>query len=51
MDQVKARTQAQVVLIGMDPYLNRRIQPDSIIPSLNNPLDWDRYSYVRNNPL
>jgi hypothetical protein len=24
--------------------------PDSIIPDPYNPLDWDRYSYTRNNP-
>jgi len=34
-----------------DPYLNRWIQPDSIIPDIYNPLDLDRYSYVRNNPV
>ncbi|GAB4582091.1 MAG: hypothetical protein Fur0022_48440 [Anaerolineales bacterium] len=34
-----------------DPYLNRFIQPDSIVPEPNNPMDWDRYSYTRNNPL
>jgi len=34
-----------------DPYLNRWIQPDSIIPDPSNPLDFDRYSYVRNNPV
>jgi RHS repeat-associated protein len=34
-----------------DPYLNRWIQPDSIIPDQYNPLDYDRYSYVRNNPV
>jgi RHS repeat-associated protein len=34
-----------------DPYLNRWAQPDSIVPDLYNPLDHDRYSYVRNNPL
>jgi RHS repeat-associated protein len=33
------------------PYLNRWAQPDSIVPDQYNPLDWDRYSYVRNNPL
>jgi hypothetical protein len=32
-------------------YLNRWIQPDSIIPELGNPQDFDRYSYCRNNPL
>jgi RHS repeat-associated protein len=34
-----------------DPYLNRWNQPDSVIPDYYNPLDWDRYSYTRNNPL
>jgi RHS repeat-associated protein len=34
-----------------DPYLNRWIQPDSIIPDPYAPQDWDRYSYVRNNPV
>lgn len=34
-----------------DPYLNRWIQPDTIIPDPDNPLDWDRYGYVRNNPI
>jgi RHS repeat-associated protein len=35
----------------VDVYLNRWLQPDSIIPDPGNVLDWDRYSYVRNNPL
>jgi RHS repeat-associated protein len=34
-----------------DPYLNRWIQPDTIIPDPYNPQDWDRYAYVRNNPV
>jgi RHS repeat-associated protein len=34
-----------------DSYLNRWAQPDSIIPDQYNPLDWDRYSFVRNNPI
>ncbi len=34
-----------------DSYLNRFIQPDSIVPDAGNPQDYDRYSYVRNNPL
>jgi RHS repeat-associated protein len=33
-----------------DPYLNRWIQPDSIIPDPSNPLDYDRYAYSLNNP-
>ncbi len=34
-----------------DPYLNRWIQPDNIIPDPGNPTDLDRYVYVRNNPV
>jgi RHS repeat-associated protein len=34
-----------------DAYLNRWLQPDGIIPEPNNPLDWDRYQYVRSNPV
>ena len=34
-----------------DSYLNRWIQPDQIIPDLYNTQDWDRYTYVRNNPV
>jgi RHS repeat-associated protein len=32
-------------------YLNRWVQPDSIIPDPYSPLDYDHYSYVRNNPV
>lgn len=35
----------------VDDSLGRFIQPDSIIPDPYNPQDWDRYSYVRNNPV
>src|SRR5574340_1485943 len=34
-----------------DPSLGRFIQPDSLIPNPGNPMDWDRYAYVRNNPI
>jgi RHS repeat-associated protein len=34
-----------------DPVLGRFAQADTIIPDINNPLDWDRYSYARNNPV
>jgi RHS repeat-associated protein len=34
-----------------DPYLNHMTQPDSIVPDPHNSQDYDRYSYVRNNPL
>jgi RHS repeat-associated protein len=29
-----------------DPYLKRWTQPDSIIPNVGNPIDWDHYAYV-----
>jgi RHS repeat-associated protein len=34
-----------------DSYLNRWLQPDSIVPDPYNILDYDRYSYARNNPV
>jgi RHS repeat-associated protein len=34
-----------------DTRLGRFLSPDSIIPNLNNPQSWDRYSYVRNNSI
>jgi RHS repeat-associated protein len=34
-----------------DSYLNRWIQPDSIIPDPGKPIDLDLYAYARNNPL
>jgi RHS repeat-associated protein len=34
-----------------DPYLNRFLSPDSIIPDPYNLLDWDRYTYSRNSPI
>jgi RHS repeat-associated protein len=34
-----------------DSYITQFSQPDSIIPDLYNPLDWNRYSYVRSNPV
>jgi hypothetical protein len=33
------------------PYINRFLQPDSIIPDQTNPQSWNRFSYVRNNPI
>jgi hypothetical protein len=32
-------------------YLNHFTQPDSIVPDTYNSQDYDRYAYVRNNPL
>jgi RHS repeat-associated protein len=34
-----------------DPELGRFIQPDDEIPDFSNPQSYNRYSYVRNNPL
>jgi RHS repeat-associated protein len=34
-----------------DPLLGRFISPDSMIPDPSNPADYDRYAYVRNNPV
>jgi RHS repeat-associated protein len=34
-----------------DPQLGRFAQADSIVPGAGNPLAWDRYSYVKNNPI
>jgi hypothetical protein len=31
--------------------LTRWTRPDCIIPVLNNPFDWDRYSHARNSPI
>ena len=43
------------ILISSDrdyiPYLNRWIQPDTIIPDFANPPSFNRYSYVNNRPL
>lgn len=33
------------------PYLNRFISADTIVPDPTNPQSFNRYSYVRNNPL
>jgi RHS repeat-associated protein len=33
-----------------EPYLNRFISPDTIIPDFENPQSLNRYSYVVNNP-
>jgi RHS repeat-associated protein len=35
----------------VDPYLNRFLSPDDIIPDPTNPIDFDRYAFVRNNPV
>ena len=32
-------------------YLNQWIQPDPIVPDPFTPADWNRYVYVRNNPV
>jgi RHS repeat-associated protein len=33
------------------PYLNQFIQPDTIVPDPRIPADWNKYAYVRNNPI
>jgi RHS repeat-associated protein len=35
----------------MDPVTGHFVQADTIVPNVINPLDWDRYSYGRNNPF
>ena len=34
-----------------DPLLGQFISPDSIVPDPYNPIDFDRFQYVRSNPL
>ncbi len=34
-----------------DPYLNQFIQPDTIVPNPYIPADWNKYTYVRDNPI
>jgi RHS repeat-associated protein len=34
-----------------DPVIGHFIQPDSVIPNPNNPLDWNRYAYARYDPI
>ena len=34
-----------------DPVSSRWLQADSLVPDPFNPMDWDRYAYVRNNPV
>ncbi len=33
------------------PSLKQFIQPDSIVPGAGNPQSWNRYAYVKNNPV
>jgi hypothetical protein len=33
------------------PYINRFIQPDTLIPDLYNPQAWNRYAYTLGNPI
>ncbi|MHB0968001.1 MAG: RHS repeat-associated core domain-containing protein [Bellilinea sp.] len=34
-----------------DPALGRFVSADTVVSEPGNPIDWDRYSYVRNNPV
>jgi hypothetical protein len=33
------------------PYINRFLQPDTVIPDQTNPQTWNRFSYVENRPI
>jgi RHS repeat-associated protein len=33
------------------PMLGRFLQPDTLIPGVDNPQSWNRFSYVTNNPI
>ena len=37
--------------LAPSPYINRFVQPDTLIPDLSNPQSWNRYSYVTNRPV
>ncbi len=37
--------------VPSSPYINRFLQPDTIIPNPSDPQSWNRYSYVLNNPI
>jgi len=34
-----------------DPFVSRFVSPDSVVPGAGNPQSFNRYSYVKNNPL
>ena len=38
-------------LLNYTPYINRFLQPDSLVPGAGNPQNFNRYSYVGNNPV
>jgi len=38
-------------LWSVSPYINRFLQPDTVIPAPSNPQSWNRYSYVTNRPI
>ena len=40
-----------ILLDFYDPYLNHFVQPDTIVPGPGSPQSWDRYAYVKNNPV
>jgi hypothetical protein len=37
--------------MASSPYINRFLQPDTLIPGVDSPQSWNRYSYVKNNPV
>ena len=36
---------------GSSPYINHFIQPDTVVPNPSGAVAWNRYSYVKNNPI
>ena len=38
-------------MASSSPYINRFIQPDTLIPGPSNPQSWNRYAYTFNNPI
>jgi RHS repeat-associated protein len=34
-----------------DPALGRFVQADTVVPGVGIPMAWDRYAYVKNNPI
>jgi RHS repeat-associated protein len=50
------QTDSYIKLINLrsrlyDPYLNQFIQPDTIVPDPRIPTDWNKYVFVRDNPV
>jgi len=37
--------------VASSPYINRFLQPDTLIPGVDSPQKWNRFSYVYNSPI